>query len=573
LNSAAEAATEKVYARMAWDFQYYGPSQVSSNLTTYRTYVPTTTDNSYWGKIQFSDANGNLNSTYVSFLTNYTGPLPTQYPNQFATVSPVYRIVSNAKMTNSLVPGVVGTAQEDVLLALVPVSTYAIFYNGVLEFSDCATMLVNGRVHSNSYMCVGAGSGASLTFGGAVTSCGTMQAPERGGVNDWTFDDPTTWATTFSGGYTTNVTSVNLAITMTNTHSIIDIPPSTESPMSVQGQSRLYNQAQVVIVVTNGAGANSPTVSVTLQTAYNDQNPGSDTAKISATLVNATDTYLDTNSVMRVPFLSLTNTFYDQRQGETNYVAQIDVGQYVNWLNTNSIAKGKFGNGSPATILYVADQRAATSSTRQAAVRLVNGSQLPNNNLNGNNNGFTVATENPIYIQGNYNTTVTNVSGNSIGLGSTTNGASVPAAILADAVTMLSTSWSDALSSGSLGSRNTVPNNYNMTVNAALVTGAVPSTGTSASTFSGGVQNLTRFLEDWNGSGVTLTLNTSIINLFNSQIANKQFQMPGAYYQPPQRQWGFDNTFFNRQPPGMPYALVPIRFNWQTPPPASVTSN
>jgi len=571
LNNAAEAATEKVYAKMAWDFQYYGPNQVSSNLTAYRTYVPTTSDNSFWSRIQFSDANGNVNSTYVSFLTNYTGPLPTQYPNQFATTSPIYRIVSNASMSNSLTPGVIGTAQQDVLLAEVPVSTYAIFYNGVLEFSDCATMVVNGRVHSNSYMCVGAGSGDTLTFGSPVTSCGTMSAPARGGINIWTANDPSTWLTTFSGGYSTNVASVNLAMTMTNTHSIIDIPPPTESPMSVQGQARLYNQAQVVIIVTNGPTASAnPTVLVTLQTAYNDQNPGSDTAKTTAILTNVTDTYLDTNSIMKVPFLSLTNTFYDQRQGETNYVAQIDVAQYNNWLTTNSAALGKFSS-SPATILYIADQRAAMSTSRQAAVRLVNATQIPSNTLNGNNNGFSVATQNPIYIQGNYNTTVAGVSGNTTAMGSTTNGASVPSAILADAITMLSPNWVDNKSSLAYNSVLRTDPSGTMTVNAALVTGAIPSTGTDANSFSGGVQNLTRFLEDW--SSANLVMNTSIINLFNSQIATKQFQMPGAYYNPPKRYWAFDTTFYSRQPPGMPYALVPIRFNWKTPAPATVTSN
>src|SRR6202044_649766 len=117
--------------------------------------------------------------------------------------------------------GVIGTAQEDVLLALVPITTYAIFYNGELEFSDCATMLVNGRVHSNSDICVGAGSGASLTFNSLVTSVGTLSAPARGGISTWTQWNPSTWLTTFNSSYTTNNPLVNIAISMTNTHSII----------------------------------------------------------------------------------------------------------------------------------------------------------------------------------------------------------------------------------------------------------------------------------------------------------------------------------------------------------------
>ncbi len=288
------------------------------------------------------------------------------------------------------------------------------------------------------------------------------------------------------------------------------------------------------------------------------------------TNIPPTDLYFTTNVALQAPFLSLTNSFYDQRQSETNFVTQIDVAKYSTWLN-NYTGSGQKFSGSPPTILYVADLRHVTSgSARQAAVRLVNGSALPYNQ----GLGFTVATQNPIYIQGNYNTTApqgSNPGGNSLGLGSTTNGASVPAAILADSLTILSTSWNDKNSANGYSARTQVQSN--MTINAALVTGAMPSTDTTATTFSGGVQNLTRFLEDW--SNVTLTMNTSIVNLFNSKIATNQFQMPGIYYNPPTRHWGFDTTYYNpnKQPPGVPCALVPIRFNWQTPPPGSITSN
>jgi hypothetical protein len=124
LNNAAEAATEKVFARMAWDFQNYGPGVVSNSIAvgSYNM-IPTSADNAYWANVQFSDAQGNVGATYIRFLTNYTGPMPTQYTNRFATTSPIYRIASNAIMPNSLYPDVVGTAQEDVLLALVPINT------------------------------------------------------------------------------------------------------------------------------------------------------------------------------------------------------------------------------------------------------------------------------------------------------------------------------------------------------------------------------------------------------------------------------------------------------------------
>jgi hypothetical protein len=201
-----------------------------------------------------------------------------------------------------------------------------------------------------------------------------------------------------------------------------------------------------------------------------------------------------------------------------------------------------------------------------AVVRLVQAQQLPYNG----NVGFTLATPNPLYIIGNYNVT-TNISDGlplATSIGATTNGNTVPAALLCDAITVLSSNWNDAKSTLAYTTRVA----ENTTINAAIVTGNVPSTGTSATTFSGGVHNLTRLLENW--SGDTLTYNTSIVCLFSSQIATNQFQMPGAYYEPPTRNWGFDPTFYNpaREPPGIPVALVPIRFNWLQPPPGSITT-
>ena len=566
LDSAAEAAVEKVYARMAWDFQSYGPGQVTNYLSAYRALAPSSSDNAYWGKFTFSDpVNGTVGSLYVDYVTNYTGSLPAQFTNQFAFNSPVYRIAANVINTNTLTPGVIGTAQEDVLLALVPITTYAIFYNGQLEFTGCATMTVNGRVHSNTNICVGAGSGSTLTFNSKVTSVSTLSAPTRA---QWSYTefDPTSWATTFNSSYVTNSPVVSIAIQMTNTHSIIDTPPAGESVMSSQGEVRLYNQAQMVLLVTNSPLGGSPQVTLRLQTAYNGNLPGADGSPNTYVLTNATETYMDTNTVVQLPWLSLTNTFADPRQNQNSqFITQIDVGQLASWISTNNRATGKFnaGAGIYPTILYVADQR-NLGTTKQSAVRLVNGQQLPRNN----GLGFTVASQNPVYVLGNYNTTIngTNFATN---LGSTTNGASVPAAILSDAFTILSPSWSDAASGNSYTTRNA----SSMTFNAAIVTGNVPSTGTSATTFSGGVHNLTRFLEDW--SGDTLTLNTSIVVLYASKIATNQFQMPGAYYNPPTRNWGFDQTYYspNKQPPGVPCALVPIRFNWSKPPPGALTSN
>jgi len=554
--NAAEAAVEKVYARMAYDFGSSGSGlgAVTKNLSLYRTNVPTAAEcsNSFWGNFEFSNGQGVAGQTYVALLTNYTGPLPSQYPSKNAVNAPVYRIVSNARNLNGAV-SMTNAVQVDVLLALVPLCTYAIFYNGLLEFSTAATMTVNGRVHANANIYVG--SSAKLTFNDTVTTTGTISAPQNnGGGPGWTY------LPTYNGNptYKTNVPTLTLSMNMTNTHALIDLPPTGELPTSVDGEQRLYNQAHVVLLVSNS------TVTALIQTSVSGQVPGADTGKL--TLTSPTNVAaLATN----FPFLTITNKFVDQREDKTNLVAEIDVKKYGKWITTNSSVISKFptGSGTYPTILYVANNRSSTS-TQLPVVRLVNGADLPKNG----GLGYSVATPNPLYVKGDYNVTNSAVS-HPDRRASTNTTATVPAAVMSDALTILSTSWSD---SSSFSSSSTGPNATTATtVNAAILTGIVASTGNTSTTFSGGVHNLPRLLENWGSS--TLWLNTSIINLFNSTKATGKFVTPGSssYYVAPTRQFSFDQNFLDpaKQPPGMPCALVPIRFNWAVPPANTVTYN
>ncbi len=542
----AEAAVEKVYARMSYDFQNFGLGGMKNNLALYRTNIPSASESPYWSNFEFSDGRGNANRTYVEFLTNYTGMLPSQYPGAFAINSPVYRVLSNVRSKDGRLD-ITNAVQEDIMFALVPITTYAIFYNGLLEFSTCATMVVNGRTHANGNIYTG--TGASLTFNGTVTATGTITSPK------WNGQGPS-WANkgTYKGSptYKTNVPTVSISINMTNTHATIDIPPGTESPATHEGMQRLYNQAQVQLLVSNS------TVTVAIRNSVNGMVPGVDPVPIILTSPSTPEA-LATN----FPFLSLTNSFTDQRESKTVLPTQVDIGKYSQWLATNSAVQAKFpsGSGTYPTILYAADNRTTTSS-QLAAVRLTNGVALPSHG----GLGFSVATPNPLYVQGHYNCP------NPAHLGTTNTTATVPAALMSDALTVLSSAWSDAKSSGSYTTRQAVNN----TVNAAIITGNTLSTGSGSTQFNGGVHNLPRLLEDWNTpSEKTLTLNTSLINLFTSTRATTQFKNPGQYYDPPKRNFSFDLNFMDpaKQPPGVPSALVPIRYNWAVPPPNTVTYN
>lgn len=569
--NAAEAAVEKAYARMAYDFQLYGVGQVTNNLALYRASVPTAAENAFWSNFEFSDAQGQSGKTYVSYVTNYSGPMPSSYVGLSTKSAPVYRVVSNAKLKSSRY-NVVGTAQEDILLALVPLSSMAIFYNGLLEFSQCAPMSVDGRVHANGAIYVG--TSASLEFNSGVSATATLTAPLVDGLTSgWTPGNPSSWNTDFnaSPGYQTNVATMNVSLNMTNSHFLIDVPPDSEDATSDIGRQRLYNEAQFVILVTNApSGTGNPTVQVILQTSVNGTVPGNDPYPVTLTYTNATPGVLKSN----LPFLTLTNMFYDQREQKTNLVTQIDVGIYNTWASTNVNVQNHLpaSSGIYPTIMYVADRR-NVNSKQLAVVRLANATKIPQNN----NLGFSVATMNPLYTLGNYNVQIPSSGSQSTQTNNPAN--KFPSALLSDSITILSPNWTDSQSYTAFSTSSGTMDAAETTINAAIVTGTMPSTGTSATTFSGGVHNLPRLLEDWNGHD--LWLNTSILRLYNSQMATTQFRNPSGfspapvkpYYRPPTRHFNFDKNFLDpaKVPPGIPTVLVPIRFAWGTPPPSTTT--
>jgi hypothetical protein len=428
-----------------------------------------------------------------------------------------------------------------------PLFQYAIFYNGVLEFSTCSPMTINGPVRCNTNIYVGAAAGGTLTFNSTVTAGGIVMAPTNNGAN---WGNPTnfssSWRTAFNGNppYVTNAPVVNLLYWAGNSHEIIDPPPAGEAPTSALGQQRLFNLAHVLLLVSNLNTTTNITVTTIVQQSVNQNVPGADPAAYVSVYTNPSPSFLAST----LPFLMITNRFYDGREKKTNLTTQIDIGKYTTWLATNAPIADKFpaGSGTFATILYVADNRITTAG-QLTVVRLTNGIALPRNG----GQGFSLATANPLYIWGNYNCT------NPAYLGTTNTGASVPAALFSDAVTILSSNWKDTNSFTPFSTSATAWNaSSTNTVNAALLSGIVPSTGPDNMHFSGGVHNFTRLLEDWNGC--TLWLNTSIVNLYNSTRATNQFLNPNTYYYPPTRRFSFDLRFSDPNgatPPGTPMIL------------------
>jgi len=442
---------------------------------------------------------------------------------------------------------------------LLPLCSFAIFYDGLMEFSQCATMIVNGMVHANGSIDVG--TIASLTFNSSVSCTGMLTAPFMDGITSgWTPTNPSTWNVSFNGNPTviSNMPAFPLWPFTNSYHAIIDMPPAGENPNTFPGDVRLYNEAQMVLVVTNDvSGSGNPTVLLTLQSSMNGSLPGADPAPSILFFTNASPASLNTN----LPFLSLTNQFYDQREYKTNLVTQIDIAWFANWVQTNAIVQGKLpaAGGIYPTILFVADRR-NHQTLQLPVVRLTDGAQLPSNG----GLGFSVATPNPLYVWGNYNVqTATSAANASAGTTNTTN--TVPAALFCDALTVLSPHWTDRESYYTYSIGSYLFEAANDTINAAIFAGNMPTTDTTAMGFSGGVHNFPRLLEDWSTPFASLYLNTSLCRLWTSQMATNQFRNPAGwtpapvnpYYSPPTRHFNFDLNFLNlsKIPPGVPVLI------------------
>ncbi len=219
------------------------------------------------------------------------------------------------------------------------------------------------------------------------------------------------------------------------------------------------------------------------------------------------------------------------------------------------------------------------------AVRLFDGETLSTTAAAGKlspTKGITVASENMVYVWGNFNTT--GVASIPTG-GSTLNdggfmGPQVPSSIVCDAIFPLSRTWFDASSAlypeGSGNARSLYGEAYRMAdegagttegtavragiIGGTTISGMTQTPGRDASGLrrNGGIINYPRFQETWNLNGTTNTwsYSGSFIPLFHSTQAIANWENDTSIiYMPPRRNWSFDSTFLtpNKLPPGTPF--------------------
>ena len=168
--------------------------------------------------------------------------------------------------------------------------------------------------------------------------------------------------------------------------------------------------------------------------------------------------------------------------------------------------------------------------------------------------GFTVTSENPVYVQGNYNS---DASDPLWGGGSNTT-PHAAAAIIADTVTLLSNNWNDGNSLANptkLSARAAVTTYYRLAVaagkNAPFPQPTWAGVGNDFGT-DGGLHNFLRYLENWGGQ--QLYYNGSLVSMYYSEYNTGIFKCCSVVYSPPTRNYSFDTLFLNpaNLPPGTP---------------------
>jgi hypothetical protein len=278
----------------------------------------------------------------------------------------------------------------------VPLFQAMYFYEHDLEIYRPAPMIVGGLVHSNSKLLLSGSkdqSGVEIAFQGNVSHVnGTSNEPPLGGP-EWAgltqsqakanMESPTY----SNGGESAQLSRVDryepLGSKPASVLNSTDSNPNNDSMREIielpvcwfhgsPGYRQETHVSKAGIVMNISSGTSGMTVTVTTQ------NGTSLTAAQTSTLQSA---------------VTGKTTIYDQREAKNVDVVNVDVSKATPVLNAAAGFNG---------VLYIYDSTPEKTGDKEPrTLRLQNGGILPNN-------GLTIASMNPVYVQGDYNTGTTN---------------------------------------------------------------------------------------------------------------------------------------------------------------------
>ncbi len=398
------------------------------------------------------------------------------------------------------------TLKETFESGVCPLFQFAVFYGNDLEIAPGPAMTLLGRVHSNGNLWIQAGN--SLRMDSYVTCSGDIIHGRKG---PGSIDNGDVQIKDGTGTYRSMKQGAGWL-----DHSYSDWYDTSVARWNGRVQDTDHGQGELKVPITGGADPHKLIERAT-------GNPDSYENKATLKFINnqafemQSGTWVDVTADMTAKGIITysADKFYDGREAQSVDVTDLDMAKLYDE-----------GYGPDNGVIYFSDNDGGASEF--PALRLKNGSEL--------DDPLTIASENPVYTLGNFNSTKKKA-----------------AAILTDAYTCLSGSWDDT--KGALAKTSRVATAT--TVNVCYATGNVNTTST---VYNGGFENLLRFLEDWNGK--TNTWSGSAVCLWNSTQATGSWG--GTYYNPPNRTWSYDSMLDdpNNIPPESPVIRVFRRTGW-----------
>ena len=601
----ANGALEAVYKR----WQVYMASKQFSNFSLYATSSAFSTNITTAVAAQINTAAATSGFTLTALALDPVDRADAPHSTQsadYATVGPLvnvpgwiattYTYRARATVVSTITPNLTVTISRYFQQSDASLFQAMLFFQNDLELHPGPAMTLYGPVHTNVNLYAAAGAGGSLTFNGPVSFTGNTTTLNPASTHPKNFyEDPrgyvegvtqslynqesSQWNAYQNPIYSStmnsqlsNVQSLDplgmsetAAVNTANgnasgTHEIIErpVPVSATNPNAntaypdpdAFAAHRIFNSAGLRVIINRS----SPTQKVRVYSRNNANYENSDEIVPTGSTVPANQNIAD--QVIAAVTPDTTGSIYDFREGRTINADTVDMSKLTPALN----AYGNY-NG----VVYITDATNADSngnSGNSDAIRLKKGGVLPDA-------GLTVATDGAVYVQGDFNTGTTYGPDAATGAVVTTSQpvsnlnvdptqytvsgyTQKPAAVMGDAVMILSNAWVDATSSQSIGARIAVPT----TVNAAVVSGQVLTTPTAA---SGGAHNFPRFLENWTGDN--FTYHGSMCELYASLHFTGNYGKSNVY-SAPNRRWFFDTNFLTTPPPGNLRSTTYARGRW-----------
>ncbi|TDE84804.1 hypothetical protein [Deinococcus sp. S9] len=407
------------------------------------------------------------------------------------------------------------TVQMEFQSRLVPLFQFAAFYAQDLEINPGPDMTLNGRVHTNGNLYLSPE--AKLRITGKVSAQGSIYRTRKdragcsSGAGTVQFGDSAplgclggALSDTQLSAYQGQVLAGQPGLTVPSMGSLDPDPTGSLG-------NELWAKADLRIVARKSAL--SPTGFVLLVQDARGVTDGAATAALSSCALSSSA-------------ITFNSSFYDAREGRNIQMMNVNQQQLMNCLQGSAAFRDAAGNRltvGDTTNGGLALHFSFDPPGGQYGVRLTNAATLGTSG-GVQPQGLTIATNQPLYVQGDYNA----------------NG-KVPASLLADAINILSNAWQDTDKTASTPSVSTAALKASpTTVNAAFLAGIVPTQGSS---YSGGLENYPRFHENW--TGVTFTYTGSFVSLGPSRYGVGRWAGGGNRYEAPTRNWAFDESFRN----------------------------